>query len=72
MSFLRRFLVGLDQLGNVIAGGDNPDETVSSAVGRKAQAGRYPFIVLEACINLFFALLGERDHCARSIEWDEV
>lgn len=66
-----KFLIALDQLWNVIFGGNNPDETISSAVGRKALEGRRLFIVLEALINLLFALIGQRNHCEDAIEWDE-
>lgn len=64
---MKRLLVAIDQLWNVLLGGNNPDETISSAVGRKALQGRRGFIVLEAFINLPFAFLGERDHCQRSV-----
>ena len=37
-------LIGIDQLGNAIAGGD-PDETISSRIGRRKQkmGGHIPF-----------------------------
>lgn len=65
---IRRILIALDQLGNVLFGGNNPRETISSAVGRKAVEGRRLFIVLEALINVPFAFMGERNHCERRIE----
>lgn len=64
---MRRILIAVDQLWNVLLGGNDPDETISSAVGRKARDGRRLFIALEAIINLPFALLGDRHHCDRSI-----
>lgn len=44
--------------------GGNDGESVSGAVGRKAAEGRRLFIVAEAFINVPFAFLGERHHCA--------
>lgn len=66
---IRRVLIALDQLWNVLLGGDNPDETISSAVGRKAREGRRFFIFWEAVINLFFACppMSERNHCENRI-----
>lgn len=37
--YLLNALIALDQLGNALLAGNNPDETISSAVGRKAAAG---------------------------------
>lgn len=59
-------LLAVDRWLNARLGGD-PRETISSAVGRKAVAGRRWAIASEALINLPFALLGERDHCARNV-----
>jgi len=64
---MRRVLIAIDQLWNVLLGGNNTDETISSAVGRKALEGRRRFIMLEALINVPFAFLGERNHCERAI-----
>lgn len=65
---MRRILVALDQLFNVLFGGNNVDETISSAVGRKAKAGRRFYIIWEAVINLMFAMItGERNHCENNI-----
>lgn len=44
--------------------GGSPLESTSAAVGRKALEGRRSFIVFEALINLPFACLGQRNHCA--------
>lgn len=69
MRYVRNILIGLDQLCNVILGGDDVDETISSAVGRKAAQGRRLFIALEAVIDLTFAVIaGERHHCANNVE----
>lgn len=70
--YLRNIFVAIDQFGNVLLGGDNPDETISSAVGRKAAAGRRWAVLAERTIDwLFFHLAGERGHCRANIEWDE-
>ena len=72
MTYAARLLIALDQFGNVLAGGDNPDETISSAVGRKALAGRRWALLAERVIDaLFLRLTGERGHCRANIEWDE-
>ena len=60
-------LVGLDQLGNAVCAG-NPDETISSRVGRNAVQGKRWALVLEKLINGLFSLLGQKDHCRRNIE----
>ena len=68
-----RILIALDQFGNVLAGGNNPDETISSAVGRKAMRGVRWALVAERAIDwLFERLTGERGHCRAVIEWEEV
>lgn len=62
-------LIALDQLGNVLLGGNNPDETISSAVGRKAMAGRKWALRAERIIDWLFERLGEEPgHCRRMIE----
>ena len=73
--------IALDQLACVIlmgpkfvlAGGDrpNPDETISSRVGRYAVRGKRWALACEVVINALFSLLGERDHCRSHIEADE-
>lgn len=69
MSYLRNILLGFDQLANVILAGDNEDETISSAVGRKAREGRRWAIAAEGVIDALFALIfGERRHCENNIE----
>lgn len=70
MRYVRNILIGLDQLCNVILGGDDVDETISSAVGRKAAEGRRWAIAIEALIDAWFALLfGERHHCANNTSY---
>lgn len=53
---------------NSLFGGDRRGESVSSAVARKAREGRRRYIVLEALINVPFALLGERHHCESRLD----
>lgn len=72
MTWGRRLLVALDQLGNTLCDGD-PDETISSRVGKAALKGKRWGLVCEYLINaLFRAVTGERDHCRKHIEWDEA
>lgn len=73
MTYAARILLALDQLGNVLLGGNNPDETISSAIGRKAMQGRRWALVAERIIDwLFLRLTGEAGHCRANIEWDEA
>lgn len=59
-------LLGLDQFLSVLTGGD-PDETVSSRVGKAAAAGSPAGKALAWCIDAIFGT----GHCQRSIEADE-
>ncbi len=77
MNYLRNILIALDQLVGVLLGGNNPDETISSAVGRKAVAGKRWAIVAECLINALFndpyvPVEGRPGHCRANIEHDEV
>lgn len=70
--YLMNILIGFDQLGNALFDG-NPDETISSRVGKAAIAGKRRAIILEALINLLFAVIrGQRNHCENCIERDEI
>ena len=72
LAWLRNVLIGLDQLGNAALRG-NPDETISSRVGRAELAEKSWGVVCAWIIDGLFALLGEAPgHCRREIEWDEV
>ena len=69
---MMRMLLALDQLLNVLLGGNNEDETISSAVGRKAMAGKRWALIAERIINWIFERLGDGpNHCRRNIEWEE-
>ncbi|MGE4539195.1 MAG: hypothetical protein AB7D37_19170 [Desulfovibrio sp.] len=59
-------LLGLDQFLSVLTGGD-PDETVSSRVGKASAAGSRIGRVLEICLDGVFGA----GHCRASIEADE-
>jgi hypothetical protein len=75
-------LISLDQFAHVLLGGPkyvtrggpcpSADETISSKVGRQAIKGRNWARAAELVINTLFRALGDRDHCRRSIEWDEL
>jgi len=59
-------LVSIDQLFNTVFGGD-PDETISSRMGKHLAKHDCPFCNLMCkLLNLF-----EKDHCVKSIEKDE-
>jgi len=64
LSYFRRLFVAVDQLLNVIFGGD-PDETMSSRAGKDARRGK-----VFACILCKFLDLFEKDHCEKAIERD--
>lgn len=56
-------------LFGIVAARPNPDETISSIVGRNAIAGRRWALIAEAMIDAIFArLTGETGHCRRHIE----
>ncbi len=59
-------LLGLDQFLSVLTGGD-PDETVSSRVGKAASAGSRIGRALERCLDAVFGA----GHCRGAIEADE-
>lgn len=71
-TYLLNCLIGLDQWANCLLGGNNPDETISSTVGRKAMRGVRWARWAEAAIDwLFETIGGAPGHCRRMIEWDE-
>ena len=65
VSYFRRLFVAVDQLLNVILGG-NEDETISSRIGKDARRGKKFACVL--CQVLHWL---DRDHCEKAIERDE-
>ena len=64
--YLYNVLLGLDQFLSVLTGGD-PDETVSSRVGKAAAAGSRWGKALERCLDGLFGA----GHCRSSVEPDE-
>ncbi|KQL50880.1 hypothetical protein AN964_25050 [Heyndrickxia shackletonii] len=59
-------LVSVDQFFNTVFGGD-PDETISSRMGKHLAKHDCPFCNLMCkFLNLF-----DKDHCVKSIEKDE-
>lgn len=64
MGYIHRLLVAIDQLGNTVADGD-PDETISSRVGRNAVAGRRWALILEKLIDAIPCF--GKGHCRRAI-----
>jgi len=77
MSWMRNVLIGIDQLGNAVAGG-NPDVTVSARVGYNAKnvegKTRYYWLLMEFIINFTFYPLDGPEHCyeAYMADKDEV
>ena len=64
--YLRRVLVGIDQLMNVVTNGD-PDETISSRAARAALNGKKWGVELSKLLDCF-----QYDHGAQAIEGDET
>ena len=66
MSWLRNVLIGIDQLGNTVAGG-NPDVTVSARVGYNAKMvkgkTRHYWLLMELLINFTFYPDDGPNHC---------
>lgn len=70
--YVLNVLVGIDQGWNAALGGD-PDETISSRVGKASLRGAwFARYVAEPLIDwLFLVLTGQTGHCLACIEWDE-
>lgn len=69
--YLLNLLIAIDQGWNAFLGG-NPDETISSRVGKSAEEGSRFGVLCEKIIDwLFFKLTKEINHCRNSIERDE-
>ncbi|GFK94404.1 hypothetical protein NNJEOMEG_02249 [Fundidesulfovibrio magnetotacticus] len=64
--YIWNVLLGLDQFLSVLTGGD-PDETVSSRVGKAAASGSLLGMALERCLDAVFGA----GHCRQAIEADE-
>lgn len=67
--YLRNILISLDQFANTLANG-NPDETISSRLGKYVESGR-GWIPCQLCKLLGF-IFKDKDHCLNNIERDEL
>ena len=63
--YLKNLLISLDQFVNAITGGD-PDETISSRVGKRRDAAER--FMAKVVNRIFF---WQKDHTTESIEHDE-
>lgn len=63
--YIWNVLISLDQLLNTLFAGD-PDETISSRMGKRARKGDRLGICVCKVLNFF-----DKDHCEKSIETDE-
>lgn len=71
--WLRNVLIAIDQLGNALTGGD-PDETISSRIGKIANKHRTDVCILCRWIAVSLCWVLDRideNHCADAIEKDE-
>ena len=64
--YFRNILIGVDQLGSSLLGGD-PDETISSRVGKWAATGSQLGKMIESLIDFIFW----KGHCKECVEPDE-
>ena len=63
--YIWNLLISLDQLANTLFAGD-PDETISSRMGKRARKGDKLGITVCKFLNFF-----DEGHCEKSIEADE-
>ena len=63
--YFGNIFISVSQLFNAILGGD-PDETMSSRIGKGARKGNKFCIFLSRVLDIF-----ENDHCKEAIEEDE-
>jgi hypothetical protein len=73
--YLLNVLIAIDQLINAILFGD-PDETISSRLGKTQRGDHGPtwkriWMPLRLTVDGLFYLVGDPNHCIRSIEKDE-
>ena len=67
-SYVRRIFISIDQFFNTLAGGD-PDETISSRLGKKARQGNLWAKV--SCWLIGKLFFHNTRHCSEAIEEDE-
>jgi hypothetical protein len=63
--YIWNILISIDQLFNTVLAGD-PDETISSRMGKRARKGDKLGKVICKILSLF-----DKGHCEKSIEEDE-
>jgi hypothetical protein len=63
--YMWNILISVDQLANTFLGGD-PDETISSRMGKRARKGDKLGKFICKILNTF-----DKGHCEKSIEEDE-
>lgn len=63
--YIWNLLISIDQFFNAVFGGD-PDETISSRMGKRARKGDKLGIMVCRVLNFF-----DKGHCEKSIESDE-
>lgn len=63
-SRLMRFMLVLDQMGNVLFWNGSQDETISSHIGRRIEAGTATWFDKKLCCLLKKL---ENNHCAKSL-----
>ena len=63
-SKLMRFLLVLDQMGNVLLWNGSQDETISSHIGRRIEAGKATWFDKKLCCLLKKL---DNNHCVNSI-----
>jgi hypothetical protein len=63
--YIWNMLISIDQLFNTVLAGD-PDETISSRMGKRARKGDKLGKVICRILNIF-----DKGHCEKSIEEDE-
>ena len=63
-SRLMRFMLVLDQMGNVLFWNGSQDETISSHIGRRTEAGTANWFDKKLCCLLKKL---ENNHCAKSL-----
>ncbi len=73
MTYFKNLLVGIDQFGNAICGG-NPDNTISARIGYFAlptsKTSGYYWQGVEAIVNFTFWPVDGPGHCLQAFEAD--
>lgn len=64
--YVWNLLISIDQFFNTLLLGGDPDETISSNMGKRARNGEKIGIIVCRFLDRF-----ESDHCEKSIELDE-